>query len=283
MVQGIQSGIIFRGRKQRSFTLGRICRTKIHLFWILSLFKNKMNLRNLLIVIVCLTCNKNVYAQKGNEINHAPFACKIDTGFNLTGRYDRGFGFGGGAGINAAVTLNELFYISLSAGYEKQMPVSNIQLVAAVNSDFSFIPFRVFKYIHPHFFYYISCLPEYDFSANSFIPALGFWGERGGLIVGWHIRRTDFLGNAVYENMLTFKAFWTPFRGKWGHFRVEWANFDDSSAASSGAWFAALSGAYTLSSKVSLAAWLAFLQSGGSGLAANFYGIYIKTGIRFSW
>ena len=132
--------------------------------------------------------------------------------------------------------------------------------------------------------YIYNGLPAYETHMHTLLPAASLNGRRAGITIGPGLRFTRFFGeSALFESMLSFSAYVNFINNEKLRLGLSWANFSDFFAGTMGSYSLRVNSVIALNEHWSLINDLELLQSGSVGLAANFYGIAYRGGVRFSW
>ena len=127
-------------------------------------------------------------------------------------------------------------------------------------------------------------LPAYEVHSHTALPVVSLNGKWAGIAVGIGLRFTSFFGEpALFESMLSFSVYANFVNNKRLRLGVSWANFDDFYAGNMGAYSLRLNSVIRANEQWSFINDIELLQSGSVGLAANFYGIAYRGGIRVKW
>ena len=132
--------------------------------------------------------------------------------------------------------------------------------------------------------YIYNGLPAYETHTHTLLPVASFNGRWAGIAIGTGLRFTRFFGEpSFFESMLSFSVYVNFIDKEKLRIGMSWANFNDFFAGTMGSYSLGLNSAVTLNEQWSLANDIELLQSGGGTLAANFYGIVYRGGVRFTW
>jgi hypothetical protein len=132
--------------------------------------------------------------------------------------------------------------------------------------------------------YVYNGLPAYQSHAHTILPLVSYNGERAGIAVGPGLRFTSFFGEpALFESILSFRAYACFLKKENFLLGIRIANFSDFYVGNMGSYSLCLYSAIRFNEQWSLTNELELVQSGSVALSANFYGIALRGGMRFTW
>jgi hypothetical protein len=127
-------------------------------------------------------------------------------------------------------------------------------------------------------------LPEYEAHSHTVLPMVSYNARRAGIAIGPGFRFTSFLGeSAIFEPTLSVYGYINIINNESLCIGVGLGNVNDFQAGNFMALFLNLYTTVKINDQWSIINELDIKQSGGDGLAANFYGIVWRGGARFSW
>jgi len=132
--------------------------------------------------------------------------------------------------------------------------------------------------------YFYNGLPEFETHQQTLLPVVAYKGRRAGIAVGTSLMFTSFFGErALFETVLSFSAYFNFINSEKMLIGIGIANFNDFYAGLMGSYWFALNSLISLNDRWSLINGIELLQSGSTALAANFYGIVYRAGVKVAW
>ena len=132
--------------------------------------------------------------------------------------------------------------------------------------------------------YLYNGLPGYETHIHTILPLASLNGRWVGITTGPGLRFTGFFGESpVFESMLSFSAYVNFINNNLLRIGLRWANFSDFFAGNMGSYSLCLNSLVRVSKQWAIINDLELLQSGSVALAANFYGLAYRGGVRVSW
>lgn len=132
--------------------------------------------------------------------------------------------------------------------------------------------------------YIYNGLPAYEAHAHTLLPVASFNGRRAGINIGPGLCFTRFYGEkSIFESMLSAYVYVNFVNNERLCIGMSLGNFNDFYAGTTGSYSLSLNSLIRFDKQWSLINNIELLQSGSVALAANFYGIACRTGVRFTW
>ena len=203
---------------------------------------------------------------------------------HIGGEFSRGLGAYADFGIAGAIEINDIWFFKGGAALGKTEYDYDIK--AFTNAGMQI--FKNFPLVFTIAYIY-NGLPEYDVNSHTVLPVIAINGKRAGIAAGVSFRFTSFFGgDAVFEPVLSFAGYLNFFNNERFLLGIRCANYSDFYPGNMGAYLLSLNsainlGAINLGQQWTILAALELIQSGSVALSANFYGIAIRGGIRYSW
>jgi len=195
------------------------------------------------------------------------------------GVYARGSGFLNEVSAIGALELGNMF--TLKSGVSFGMTANDMEintLISAGLSPFANIPLS-FSVLHLY-----NGLPDYEAHVNSIMPLISFNAQRAGISLGVNFRLTTFFKETtVFESILSLYAYFNIINNDTLRIGLGAGNFNDFHAKNMGAYSLNIYLLFQLDENWLITNNLEFMQSGGDGLTAAFYGAAFRTGVKYSW
>ena len=138
--------------------------------------------------------------------------------------------------------------------------------------------------LHFSLAYVYNGLPGYEAHSYTLLPTVSYSGKWAGIAIGPGFRFTRFFGaSTIYEAMLSFSAYAYFLNREKLRLGISIANFSDFVVGNMGSYNPGINSLFRFNEKWSMINNLELLQSGSVGLAANFYGIAYRGGVKFTW
>jgi len=198
---------------------------------------------------------------------------------SLKGEYNRSLLYYGELSSAGRLELNSRCTFSGGISLGKAEGITDIKLFTAARVD----PLEG-KPLHLTLGYIYNGLPEYEAHSHTILPVVAYNAKRAGIAIGMGLRFTSFFTEpALFESMLSFSGYFNFINNETLCIGINCANFDDFSVKNMGAYSFGLNSSVRLNGQWSLINELRLLQSGSVGLSSNFYGIALRTGVKFTW
>ena len=138
--------------------------------------------------------------------------------------------------------------------------------------------------LHFSLAYVYNGLPAWEAHSHTLLPFVSYNGRRAGIAVGPGLRFTRFSGvSTVFESTLSFSAYVNFLDREKLCMGIGIANFSDSVVGNMGAYNISVNSLLRFNKQWSMINNLELVQSGSVALAANFYGIAYRGGVRYTW
>jgi hypothetical protein len=197
----------------------------------------------------------------------------------LRGEYNRNFDFFGDISAIGDFKINDIFNVRSGFSYGRLAGSSDFKIFTKASvSPFlkRAIDFSLLWIYHGLF--------EYETHSNSIVPVVTYNWKKAGFSLGVNFRFTSFYGeSSEQEYVLTYSYYYNFINSETLRIGIIWGNLGDFYARNMGAYSLKFLGAVRLYNNWTLLNEMELLQSGGIGLTKNFYGIALKTGVRYSW
>ena len=132
--------------------------------------------------------------------------------------------------------------------------------------------------------YIYNGLPVYEAHSHTILPLVYFSGRWAGISLGPGLRFTRFFGETtIFESIISFSAYVNFIDREKLRMGIGLANFGDFIANNMGAYSLSVNSLFRFNKQWSMINNLELLQSGSVGMAANFYGIAYRGGVRYTW
>ena len=132
--------------------------------------------------------------------------------------------------------------------------------------------------------YVYNGLPDYESHAHIILPFVSYNGQRAGISIGPNFRFNRYFGElSVFESTLSFLIYVYLINYDKLRIGMNVANFNDFYVGLFGSYFLNLNSLIRINNQWSIVNDIELLQSGGTALTTNFYGIVYRGGVRFSW
>ena len=233
--------------------------------------KNNFKIFELMLFLVII-CTQNLSASE-IEISTKEASALIDGG------YDRSISGFGGLSALCGIELNEQYFFNAAFSFKFAVAISDIKIsTAARYTPFINLP------LHFTLQYYYNGLPEYRAHSHTLLPFVAYNADRAGIAIGPGLRFSSFFGNAaVFEPILNFSAYVNFICRENLKIGISIFNFDEWGAGNMGSYSLAIISKFSINENWTLINDIILLQSGSVALSANFYGIALRTGVKFSW
>jgi hypothetical protein len=193
--------------------------------------------------------------------------------------FNRSFNYYGDLSAIGAVELDNI--ILFRGGLSVGKTGADIGLNTFIGAKY--YPFQNFP-LHFKLSWIYNGLPEYEAHTHTILPVISFNASRAGISAGLNFRFTSYFSEiAEFETVLSFYAYFNFINSDDLRIGVGAGNFSDFYAKNMGAYSLNLNAAIALNSNWSIVCEFEFMQSGGDGLAANFYGFAWRGGAKYSW
>ena len=206
----------------------------------------------------------------------------LETGIFWLNQYDRVFQYGSGAAITTLLNLNDMVTINAGVSFISQRLIFSYTAAAGIDTSLWLLSDKL-KNFHTMLYYYHTNIPVYNTSSHAIIPAFGYTGKIAGILLGSHIRWSNFFGVTVPESMISFKTYLTFFQNNTLLFRLLLSNFNTYYAGNTGNWHLGIDGDWIINKYFKLSSSIALFPSGGMGLSSTFFGITGLIGIKTVW
>ena len=197
----------------------------------------------------------------------------------VTGEYNRSLSMYGEISAIGAMELNNRYGFTggFSIGGEKYS--ADIKLF--LKTDFS--PWNDIP-LNFSLAWSFNGLPGYKTRIQGILPAVSYNGKRAGIGLGVGFRFSSFYREpAIFESVISFSGYVNIINNETLRIWVSCFNFNDFSIGNMGSYSFGINSLVHLNGQWSLINEIVLLQSGSVGLSANFYGIVLRTGARFTW
>jgi len=197
----------------------------------------------------------------------------------LRGEYDRAYGSNGEISGTGTVELFSL--LTIQGGIAVGIASDTADIKTSVS--FRYAPFMKFP-LHFSTAYIYNGLPGYEAHSHTIIPVISFNGRRAGVAAGLGFRFTSYFGEApIFESIFSFSGYFNFINNEKLCIGINVANYNNFVIRNMGAYSSSLYGMVCIRERWMVIGILEFLQSGGTGLSTNFYGISFQGGVRFTW
>lgn len=212
----------------------------------------------------------------GIELSGAEF------GLGFHPEYTRSFHYSWDFFAFGRLELNDSFFLGAGIAAGKTWDVFDIDAYAF--TEFAFPFFRKYLPVNVKFSYIYNGLPAYQTHIHTLLPVFSVNWRWLGFSAGETLRFTCFGGGpAIFEPILAYSVYVSPFNSPGADIRISLANFDDFTANNLGSYFFALNSRFAVGSFVSISSELKVAVSGNVGRITSVYGISVKQGIVFRW
>ena len=202
-----------------------------------------------------------------------------EAGLDIRGEYNRALLYSMDCSVLGAVELNKWY--ALKSGFSLGNTGGGSDIKAFVRNQIG----PLFNHpLHFSLAYIYNGLPDYETHMHTLLPLVAFYGRWAGIAFGPGLRFTSFFGEKpLFESMLSCAVYVNFVNNQRLCIGMGLANFSDFSVGTMGSYFHSLNSLIHLSEHWSLINAIELLQSGSVALAANFYGIAYRGGVRFTW
>lgn len=204
---------------------------------------------------------------------------KKEADFTFRGEYNRTLIFSSGFSALSAFELNGryIFKGGLALGSAGDGLDIKMCIHGGIGPLFKMPLYIILAYIY-------NGLPEYETHQHTLLPFISVKGRLAGIAIGPSLQFTGFFDEkALFEYILSFSAYFNFINNEKILIGIDIANFNDFYAGLMGSYSLSLNSLIRLNEKWSLINVIELLQSGSSVLAANFYGIAYRGGVRLAW
>jgi len=195
------------------------------------------------------------------------------------GEYNRSFGGCGDLSVIGSMKPQDLLTLrgGLSAGKLSEA-VSVKAFSAAGVAPFSNIPLRFsLSYIY-------NGLSLYDVHTHAVLTIVSYNAARAGIFYGPNFRFTSFFGEtAQFELINSFSIYFNVIKNEKRSLEAIVGNFCDFYAENMGAYSLKFKYAAFVTGNWTVIGEIELLQSGSDVLSANFYGMALRGGAKYSW
>jgi len=197
----------------------------------------------------------------------------------LTGEYNRSVNYNIGISAAGGIELNEICIFRSGILYGKNAYNSEINsFFGSKYSPFSEIP------ISFSFLYIYNGLPEYKTNSHSILPFISYNTKRAGVSLGPNFKFISFLDEtAIYEFNISSLIYFNFINDETLRIGVSIGNFSEFYTNNIGAYSMRVNADIRLNDNLLLINELEFLQSGGDGLTSIFFGLALRTGVKYTW
>jgi len=202
-----------------------------------------------------------------------------DFGFYFTPEYNRSLDFCWDISATGSVELNNRYSLKSGLAMGTTGRVFDLDFFAGGETFFNLgIP------IHVSLAYVYNGIPEYENHSHSIPLIFTFKGRRAGISFGPNFRFTSFFGEPpIFESVMSVSIYMFFIDNDFLRLGIKAANFNDFTFGNFGAYFLNLNSVIRLSKRLSIVNEFEILQSGSGTLAANFYSIVYRGGVKLSW
>jgi hypothetical protein len=199
-----------------------------------------------------------------------------EAGFFIKGAYDQTFLGYGELSVEGAAELNNRYTFRGGIALGKSRDIKAFaggQFYPVVNKIFNVKLAYLYK-----------GLPEYDYREQTIMPLVSFDGRRAGIALGSGFRLSSFFGESLLlEPFPSFSVYFDFLKNEKLRLGISCANYDDFSSGNMGSFWLRLNCSVRLDRQWSFSNEFDLLQSGSGVLAASFYGIAGRGGVKYTW
>ena len=197
----------------------------------------------------------------------------------ISSEYNRSLGIYADIGITGTITVNDRWFLKAGTAFGKTEYDYDIKAFANTGMQV----FRNFPLILSCAYIY-SNLPEYEVVSHTVMPLIAINGKRAGYATGVSFRYTSFFGEqAVLEPVPMLSLYLNFINNDKLMLGMRCANFSDFYAANLGALSMSFYSEINMNKQWTIMAAMELLQSGSFTFTANFYGLILRGGLRYSW
>lgn len=196
----------------------------------------------------------------------------------LTGEYNRS-NYNFSISTVGGIELNKIYKFRSGISIGKNTDSTDINaFLGGRYSPFSKLPLSFsLSYIY-------NGLPELYTHTHSILPFISYNTRRAGISIGSNFRFTSFFGEtAQFESILSSFAYFNFINNEVFRIGVSVGNFNEFYAKNMGAYSLGINTVIRLDDNWFIFNEFEFLQSGGDGFSAVFYGFCWRGGARFTW
>ena len=197
----------------------------------------------------------------------------------LKGEYNRVFKFHGDINAVGRIELNKR--LSFKSGFSLEFEQNITKISTFANGSFGILKS---KPLGTALSYIYNGQPQYSINRHSILPFI-FWHDKyWGIAIGCSFRLNSFFGEKpIFEPAFSYYVYGNFINNETLRIGVRVANFGDFYAENLSSYSLCFYSDIRLNSLLSLINEIELLQSGSIALAANFYGIALRAGVKFTW
>ena len=201
-----------------------------------------------------------------------------EVGCDFRGEYSRSLIYSIGFAGTGAIELNDMytFKAGLSLGGTGDSFDIKVFTQGQIGPLVNILNFSL-SYIY-------NGLSAYEYHTHTLLPVVSVCGHWVGISTGSGLRFTRFFGETtLFESILSFSGYVNFINNEKIVIGMKIANFSNFHVGNMGSYSYTFNSLIHLNDQWAIINDLEFLQTGSIGLAASFYGIVYKGGVRFTW